>query len=163
MPVIFFLFNIWSKPVDRLLHGARALHHLRQKHFTGAKQLPDTAHALHQRTVDHSKRRPTFLHSLFKRFLQSSHRPAHKHIDYALSRRRRSFRTLFLFLCRRACGFRFDLFSNLHEPVGSMEITVEQHIVNSLDQFRSYLFRIHGSRHIHYRHIHPFLSGMTQE
>ena len=41
---------------DRLLHDARALHHLRQEHLAGAEQVADDVHAVHQRTFDHLQR-----------------------------------------------------------------------------------------------------------
>ena len=37
---------------DRLLHDARRLHHLRQEHLTGAEQVADDVHAVHQRPLD---------------------------------------------------------------------------------------------------------------
>ena len=41
---------------DRLLHHARALHHLRQEHLAGAEQVADDVHAVHQRAFDHLQR-----------------------------------------------------------------------------------------------------------
>ena len=39
-----------------LLHDARRLDHLRQKHPAGAKQIADHVHAVHQRAFDHGER-----------------------------------------------------------------------------------------------------------
>ena len=49
---------------DGALHGARALHHLRQEHLAGAEQLADHLHAVHQRPFDHQQR-PAVLRARF--------------------------------------------------------------------------------------------------
>ena len=41
---------------DGALHGAGALHDLRQEHLAGAEQVADDLHAVHQRTLDHLER-----------------------------------------------------------------------------------------------------------
>ncbi len=44
----------------RLLHDARALHHLRQEHLALAEEVADDIHAGHQRAFDHVQRPPAF-------------------------------------------------------------------------------------------------------
>ena len=41
---------------DRALHGARALHDLRQEHLPGPEEVADDLHAVHQRALDHVER-----------------------------------------------------------------------------------------------------------
>ena len=58
-------FHVGEKPSDRFLHHAGGFHHLRQKHFSRTEQIPDHAHAVHQRTFDHFQRPAVFHPSLF--------------------------------------------------------------------------------------------------
>ena len=52
----FLRFHERQQISDRLFHDARAFHHLRQKHFPGAKQIAHHAHAGHERAFDHVER-----------------------------------------------------------------------------------------------------------
>ena len=53
---LFFL-DVRDQVRDRLLHDARRLHDLRQKHLAGAEEVADDVHAAHQRAFDHRQRR----------------------------------------------------------------------------------------------------------
>ncbi len=47
------LLDVGNEVRDRLLHHARALHHLRQEHLAGAEEVADHVHAVHERALDH--------------------------------------------------------------------------------------------------------------
>ena len=49
---VFSRLDVGQQVRDRLLHHARALHHLRQEHLAGAEQVADHVHAGHQRALD---------------------------------------------------------------------------------------------------------------
>jgi hypothetical protein len=48
-----FGLHEWLQPGHRSLHGAGALHHLRQEHLAGPEQVADDFHAVHERPFDH--------------------------------------------------------------------------------------------------------------
>ena len=50
--VAFFLFDKGNQVGDRLFHYAGGFNHLWQEHFTGAKQVTDHVHAIHQGAFD---------------------------------------------------------------------------------------------------------------
>ena len=54
-------FHERSQPGDRLFHHACRLHDLGKKHFAGAEEIADHAHAIHERAFDHRQRAPQFL------------------------------------------------------------------------------------------------------
>ncbi len=55
-PLLLLLLDEGDKMSDSLLHHPRAFHNLRQKHLSGAKQVTDDIHAVHQGTFDHLQR-----------------------------------------------------------------------------------------------------------
>ena len=50
----FFLLGLheWQQVSHGLLHDTRALDHLREKHFSGAEQIADDIHPIHERPFD---------------------------------------------------------------------------------------------------------------
>ena len=52
----FFGLDIGHEVRNRLLHHPRALHHLGQKHFAGAKKVAHVVHPVHERALDHIDR-----------------------------------------------------------------------------------------------------------
>ena len=60
----FFFFDVRHQMRHGLLHHARRLHHLRQKHFALAKQIAHHIHAVHQWAFDHMQRAPAFFQYL---------------------------------------------------------------------------------------------------
>ena len=44
---------MWGEPGYAFFHHPRALYDLGQEHFSGAKQIADDVHAVHERTFDH--------------------------------------------------------------------------------------------------------------
>ena len=64
----FGLFSLHKrlKIGDSAFHHARGFHHLRQEHFTLAKQITDRVHAVHQRAFNHIERARQFEARLFR-------------------------------------------------------------------------------------------------
>ncbi len=58
-----------NEVADRLLHHARALHHLRQEHLAGAEEVADDVHPGHQRALDHVDRAPAARGAVLPRLL----------------------------------------------------------------------------------------------
>src|SRR5690606_15313605 len=48
-----FLFDKGNQVGNGLLHDARRLHHLRQKHLARAEEVAHHVHAVHERPFDH--------------------------------------------------------------------------------------------------------------
>ena len=65
---LFFSFNKRYQMPDGLLHDAGRFHHLRQKHFSFAKQIAHDVHAIHQRAFDHLDRAPVSIGNLLTDF-----------------------------------------------------------------------------------------------
>ena len=72
----FFRFHEWHQIRHRFFHDAGRLHHLRQKHFAGAKQIAHHAHSSHKRPFDYLER--------FGKFAARFFGIAFDEIDYAL-------------------------------------------------------------------------------
>ena len=68
-----FRFHVWNELRDRFLHHTRALHDLRQEHFSGAEEIADNVHAIHQRTFNDCQRPLVFLSCLFNIVLDVIH------------------------------------------------------------------------------------------
>ncbi len=60
----FFFFDVRHQMRHGLLHHARGLHHLRQKHLALAKQIAHYIHAVHQRAFDHMQRSTALFQNL---------------------------------------------------------------------------------------------------
>ncbi len=119
-----------SKPCHGLLHRTGALYHLRQKQFSFAKQVTDSVHTGHKRTVNHTHRRSALFHSLVKITLHAFINTGDKHAFYSVG-------SAYILISHR-CGFTagdffvFQFFGLGNQAVGSLGIGVEQHIVDSL-------------------------------
>ena len=64
----------------RLLHGARALDDLRQKHLAGAEEIADDLHAVHQRPFDDVERPRVLLPRLFHVLLDEVDDAVHERV-----------------------------------------------------------------------------------
>ena len=56
LALLFTGVDKWLKPGHRLFHNARGFHHLRQEHFSFAKQIAHHVHARHERPFNHINR-----------------------------------------------------------------------------------------------------------
>ena len=54
--LFLLLLHVRHQIGDGLLHHAGGFHHLRQEHASGAEQIADYVHAVHQRPFDHMQR-----------------------------------------------------------------------------------------------------------
>ncbi len=65
---------------DCALHRARALHHLRQEHPSGAEEVADDLHAVHERALDHVERPVDTLTRLLDVLLDVVDDPVHERV-----------------------------------------------------------------------------------
>ncbi len=156
---LLFGFHERHEVGDRLLHDARAFHHLRKKHFPGAKQIAHHAHAGHERPFDHVERARGFLARLLGVALDMFD-------DTFDERVRESFldwRTAPRFILRRDFSLRFHLLGEIDQPLGRVRPPVEEHILNQFAQRRVDLFVNGELPGVDDRHVEPGADGVIQK
>ena len=113
----------------RALHRARALDHLRQEHLAGAKQVADRLHAVHQRPFDHVQSAAKLDARFLRVFLDE--------IDNAVNERKRQTRFDRLLAPREIqlalLAGAFDVVGKLHQPLGGIGASIEEHVFNALE------------------------------
>ena len=145
---------------DRLLHDARALHHLRQEHLARAEQVADHVHAGHQRAFDDLDRPRDLLarllgvgddelvHALDQRVLQP-----------LLDRPAAPFGVLRLGDLAGA----LVLGRELEQPLGGLRVAVEDHVLAGVAQLLRDLVVDLELAGIDDAHVHAGLDGVVEE
>ena len=143
----------------RLFHDTGALHHLGQEHFARAKQITDHIHSRHERTFDDVERLGIFLPGLFHVLLDI--------IDHAFDQRvAEAFfhRSLPPGVFQRfSLVLLFHRFGESDQPLGGIGTSVQQYILNQLQQVLGD-FLIHRKLSgIDDAHVHARLDGMIKK
>ena len=160
----FFRLHKRLEVGDGFLHDAGGFHDLREKHFTGAEEVADDAHAVHERSFDDEERLAVF----YPRFFGV-------HVDElvdAFDQRVRE--TLFdgalapglldLDVGGLGAGLGgFEFFAEFYEALGGVGAAVEDHIFDEFEQFFVHLFVDLEHRRVDDAHVHAGLDGVVEE
>ncbi len=118
---------------DRLLHHARALHHLRQEHLAGAEQVADDVHAGHQRAFDDVQRLRQLLARLLRVGLDEIGDAVDERMREALLDRAFAPGEILL-LGFRAAAVALEARRGLEQTVGGVGTAVQDHVLGKLAQ-----------------------------
>src|SRR2546427_9897681 len=120
----------WLQVGHGLLHHAGALDDLRQEHLAGAEQVPDDVHPRHQRAFDHVERFRILPSRFFNVRFNIFHDALHKRMRKTLFDRALPPGVLL----NSRLAFLFDGFGEGHQPLGGIRATVQQHILDQLQE-----------------------------
>src|ERR1039457_345647 len=137
-----------------LLHDAGGFDHLGQKHFAGAEEIPDHAHAVHQRALNHQQRTAQLDAGFFGvdldiRVNALDQRVRAPLFDGAVA-------PLFSFLFARNRASALELFAKVHQAFRGVGTAIEQHIRDQhlqlgFDLFIHYKHAVVDDAHVHAR------------
>ena len=159
---LFFL-DVRDQMGHCLLHHARRFHHLRQEHFTLAKQVADHVHAGHQGALDHVDGAPAIVQQFLARFF----RVFHDELRDAVYQRVRQPCLHRAFApgqgLRLGLAARLQRAGDLDHALGGVFAAVQHHVFHALAQFR-----VEVVVHAHHAgvddaHGHAGLDGVVQE
>jgi hypothetical protein len=149
---------------DRLLHDARRLHHLRQEHLAGAKQVADHVHAVHQRAFDHAEHAlatgDVFAPHLLGVGLDERVDTLDQRVLEPFHRRRVAPGDVVLGLLRAAALVRLR---DLDQPLGGIGTAVQDHVLDALAQLRLDVLVHRQSAGVDDAHVHAGLARVVQE
>ena len=159
-----FLLHVRGQVGDGLLHHARGLHHLREKHLPGAKQIADDAHAVHERALDDVQGPrillPRFLRVGVDKRVDALHeRMAEPLFDGSIA----PGEVLFDFRFRRAALQRLEFVGKGHEPLGGIGPAIEEDILDPFQQVLGDLLIDAQHAGVDDRHVHARADGMVEE
>ncbi len=144
---------------DCLLHHARALDHLRQKHFPRAEQIADDIHAVHQRAFDHLERTIGCKPRLFGVFQNEiGHAVDQRMGQPGADGRFAPGQILRLLLFLALEGFR-----GIDKPLGGIIAAIEDHVLDQLAEIGRDVVVQRQLTGIHDRHIHAGADGVIEE
>ena len=148
-----------------LLHHARGLHHLREKHFARAEQVADDAHARHERPFDDEQRLAQLGACLFGVLLNpridaSHHRVCEAIFHGAFAPRFEDFDVRFL-IRDRAAGFEF--FAVVDESVRRVSAAIEQRVFDEFLQLRLNLLIHFEHAGVDDAHVHAGTNRVEEE
>ena len=141
---------------DGLFHDARALDHLRQKHFPGAEQIAHHAHAGHERALDHVERALTFLPRFFRVGVDEIDDAFHERVRETFFHWRVSPCLLF----NRSFLARFDALREINQAFRRVVSPVKEHIFHADFQLRLDLFVNGELAGVDDRHVESGLDGV---
>ena len=147
----------WRQVRDSLLHHARRLDHLRQKHFARAEQVAHHPHARHQRSFNHAQRPSQLFSRLFRVGFDVGVDSLHHRVAQALFYGAAApLFGLFLRLLARVAGaLRLQRLAKHHQPLGRIGPPVQQHIFHQFLQLRIDLLIHFQHAGIHDAHVEP--------
>ena len=137
--------HIRLKNVHCIPHHLRRLDHLRQEHLSFSEQFSDSLHAGHQRPFYDSHCTAEFLQSLPYVCFKSTCPTFYKSVLKSEGDRGEILRLRSAPLRMRMCFARSGMTVGKHsgslinEPLGSLRLSVENHILNAFQQLRIYL------------------------
>ena len=157
---VLVLLHIGHQVGDGLLHHAGRFHHLRQKHSSGAEQVADDIHAVHQRAFDHGKRTRRFVPGLLDVGFDEigdavNERVRQPLLDRPFAPGEVGF-LLFLAVTAMALGQR-------QQPLGGIGAAVEYHVLAGLAQLRIEVVIDRHLSGIDDAHIHAGFDGVIEE
>src|ERR1700722_15598851 len=160
-PSFLLGFHVRSQDRHSLLHDARRLHHLRQKHLACTEEITHDTHASHQWPLDPPKRATQldagFLGIGFDIRVDSLHQRVRQTVLD------RTTAPLFGFLFVRGFACTLQRFPKLYQPFGSVGTPVQQDIFDELLQGWINLFVHFEHPGIHDAHIHTGSDGVVEE
>ena len=137
-----------------LLHHSGRLHHLRQKHLAGAKQIAHHAHAVHQRTFNHQQRPPQ-LHARFLGVRLDVHvNPLHQRMRKPLLHRAVTPFLGLLFFHFLSGARSLEQFAVSHQPLRRIGAPIQQHVLHQHLELRLNLFVHLQHSGVHNAHVH---------
>ena len=154
------LIHIRRKNLHSIPHHFSRLDNLRQKHLALAEQLADMLHAIHKRSLDHLHSLSIDLHRLLDVLLQPLSLALHNGLVEPLLKR------LLLHsssTCLSSCSRSLSLLRGHHlsrlcnQPLSSLRILIENHILDALEQLRLDIVIYLKHRRIDDSHIHSSL------
>ena len=156
-----FALDEWLKPCHSLLHGARTLHHLRQKHLAVAKKRAHAVHAFHQWLFDDGYRRTMLRHRTLKYRLYAFHASFHKHTAQRFIGRKAGI--VFLHHLDGSDLLVFQVFRHLEQTLGRIGTATKQRILYGLPHIGWNLVIRNHRGGVYNRHIHTFGYGMVKK
>ena len=127
-----FRLHVRLEDADRLLHGARALDHLREEHLARPEKVADDLHAVHQRALDDVEGPGVLLPRLLDVGLDELHDAVHEGVGQPLVDRRLAPREVDGALRRRAA----DALGEANQPLGRIVAAVEDDVLDVREQVR---------------------------
>ena len=116
---------------DRLLHHARALHHLRQEHLAGAEEIADDVHPVHQRPFDDGERARIGRARFLDVGVEMIDDPLHERMREALLDGSAARRRFLLFDLLRLSLYRVGV---REQALGRIGAVIEQHVFDEREQ-----------------------------
>ena len=129
----FFATGFYKRLQDGngFLHGTGGLHHLRQEHLTGTKQLAYLIHTGHQWPLNDIHHTRILLHGFFQIGIQILTQAFDQCILQALFYGCLSPCLLLRSLCGNSCRRCFQRFGLLNQTLSSIRTTVQNHILDT--------------------------------
>ncbi len=142
-----------------LFHHAGGLHHLRQEHFPGTKQIADHVHPGHERAFDDEQRLAIFLPGFLDVGVNEIHdaldqRMAEAFFDRALAP---------FILDDLRLALLFHRLGKLDQPLGRVGPAVEQHVLDQREQILRHLLVNRQHAGVDDAHVEPGLDGVIQK
>ncbi len=156
----FFLFNIRSEVGDRLFHDAGAFDHLWEEHLSGAEEITDHVHAVHQGPFDDGERRGVFLPGFLRILDDEIGDASDEGVRQSFFHRRFPPAEVFL---EGAAALAFDFFGVFGEAVGGVGAAVEEHVLHALEQVLGDVFVHLDYARVDDAHVHTCLNSVVEE
>ena len=157
---VFFFFDERDQIGHCLFHHTGRFHDLRQEHLTGAKQVTNDVHAIHQGAFDDVKGALGLLAGFFGIFFGELGNAVDQGMGQPLINRFFApFKIGLFFWPARTFVFVRDF----QQTVGRIRTTVQDDVFDTFTQFFGDLFIDHKLTGINDAHIHACLGGIIQE
>ena len=127
-----FRFHVRQQVRHCFLHDPRALHHLREEHLSGAEEVADDVHAVHQRSFDDGQRARIFRARLLDVFVDVIDDAFDQGVGEALFDR--GVPPGLFDDSRSGCRYTLDRIGVAEQPLGGVGAAVEQHVLDQLEQ-----------------------------
>ena len=144
---------------DGALHGARALHDLREEHLPGAEQVADDLHPAHERALDHVERPLRGLPRLLRVLLDEVHHPVDEGVRQPLLHVRLAPGEVDLALRRLAVHRRREL----DHALGRVGPAVEDDVLDALEQVGRDVAVDRELARVHDPHVEPGADRVVEE
>ena len=153
--------KIRFQPRHRALHNPSGLDHLRQKHFSGTKQVPHRIHAAHQRTFDDGQRTAQGV----QRFRRIGFDVGVDAVDQGMFHaffHRKQPPGLVLPLSGGS-AVAFEGFCQRQQSFAGLVVAVKQNVLNGLPQGSVHLFVHHQLTGVDNSHVQAVPDGVVQK